>query len=380
MNLSRPERVARFDRVERAVHWSSAILFFVLVATATVLYIPSVAAAVGRRGLVRDVHVAAGYLLPVPLLVALAGRWGRRLRADVSELDRWDAHDRRWLRSLGRDPGARPGKFNAGQKLNAAFVFGAVLVMLATGSMLHWPRPFPLSWRTGATFVHDWLAITFVVVIIGHVGMATVIRPHSLRGMLTGKVARAWAQRHHPRWLATGQAWREATPDPAARRRRLAPAFSGLAAGCAAVVAVSALLPTWSRGAKEEAATVARRFQAALERNDWEQAFGMLGRRARAGLSQDAYFKQRLMKQEDEYLDPGKTEAYAAGIDVSRERAVRGEKRVLLRVRMSNGRTTWRQVDLGRAGDKWRVNAFRKLARDPCGDVRSAKGWGCGRF
>ena len=44
--------------------------------------------------------------------------------------------------------------------------------MLATGVIMRWYHPWPLWWRTGATFVHDWLALAAVIVILGHVWMA----------------------------------------------------------------------------------------------------------------------------------------------------------------------------------------------------------------
>jgi formate dehydrogenase subunit gamma len=194
-----PERLPRFDRVERALHWATAALVFVLLVTAAVLYFGELATFVGRRELVRRVHVVCGLLLPVPLLLALAGRWGRGLLADIRAFNRWDADDRRWLRSWGRDPGVRLSKFNPGQKLNAAFVGGAFGVMLVTGSIMHWFDPFPLSWRTGATFVHDWTSIALALVIAGHIRMALGDRD-ALRGMVRGWVPSEWGRRHRPRW------------------------------------------------------------------------------------------------------------------------------------------------------------------------------------
>ena len=94
---------------------------------------------------------------------------GKALRADAKRINRWDQQDRRWLRTMGRDRAARPSKFNAGQKLNAAFTAGSIPVMLATGSIMRWFGPFPLSWRTGATFVHDSMFLALAVVITGHI-------------------------------------------------------------------------------------------------------------------------------------------------------------------------------------------------------------------
>ena len=192
-------RLLRFDRCERAVHWSTAALVLVLMATAAVMYFGQLSVLVGRRQVVRQVHVVTGLLLPVPLLVGLLGRWRRGLAADIGAFNLWDADDRRWLRSRGRDASVRLGKFNPGQKLNAAFVAGAGVVLLVTGSIMHWFSLFPISWRTGATFVHDWTAIALGLVVIGHVWMATA-DSDALRGMVTGRVPGSWARDRRPRW------------------------------------------------------------------------------------------------------------------------------------------------------------------------------------
>ena len=178
-------RVVRFDLVERAAHWTNALLFAVCMVTAAFLYVDPLSAAVGRRELVKTVHVWAGLALPAPLVVAALGRWGAAFRRDVGRLNRWTPADWRWLRSWGRDPFAAQGKFNAGQKLNAAFTAGAILLFLGTGAIMRWFDPFPLAWRTGATFVHDWLAVALFVAVIAHVAYA-LRTPGAMRGMVTG--------------------------------------------------------------------------------------------------------------------------------------------------------------------------------------------------
>ncbi|HEX2043857.1 MAG TPA: cytochrome b/b6 domain-containing protein [Acidimicrobiales bacterium] len=213
-----PRWLLRFDRCERAVHWCTAALVLVLMATAAVLYVGELSVLVGRRQVVRQVHVVAGLLLPVPLVVGLAGRWRGGLVADIRAFNRWGVQDRRWLRSRGRDPRARVGKFNPGQKLNAAFVAGAAVVMLGTGSIMNWFSPFPLSWRTGATFVHDWLALALGLVVLGHVWMA-LSDFDALRSMFTGRVPASWARVRRPRWYeeVTGRpASADGTPDSGA--------------------------------------------------------------------------------------------------------------------------------------------------------------------
>ncbi|MGH9124923.1 MAG: cytochrome b/b6 domain-containing protein [Acidimicrobiales bacterium] len=197
--------LSRFDSAERVVHWVNASLFAIVMATALALYIPPLSAVVGRRELVVTIHVYAGLLLPFPLLLGIAGsRWGRRLRSDLRRLNRWIPEDRVWMRRRAwkaeRAVGIKQGKFNAGQKLNAAFTGGAIVVMVATGSIMHWFNHFPLSWRTGATFVHDWVFIALFLTITGHVMFALKDRD-SMNSMMTGSISRTWAKRHAPLWL-----------------------------------------------------------------------------------------------------------------------------------------------------------------------------------
>ncbi|MEV0637154.1 cytochrome b/b6 domain-containing protein [Streptomyces sp. NPDC050619] len=193
-------RIRRFGRTQRWVHRTTAALMGVCVVTAACLYIPQFAELVGRRELVVRVHEWTGLALPVPVL---AGLVSRAFRSDLRVLNRFGPHDRRWLRAaLRRDkrPSARPaGKFNAGQKVYAAWIAGATLVMLGTGLLMWFTHLAPLMWRTSATFVHDWLALTIGIVLAGHIGMA-LADPEARRGLRTGSVSREWADREHPLW------------------------------------------------------------------------------------------------------------------------------------------------------------------------------------
>src|SRR6202012_2328387 len=120
--------VFRFSRGVRAVHWTVATLVVVLILTAAVLYNGSPAGLRGHPHRVELVHVWPGLLLPVPFLVGLLSR---AFRADLGRLNRFVPADWRWLRSRTRRDGTIPvGKFNAGQKLNAALTAGSLAVLL----------------------------------------------------------------------------------------------------------------------------------------------------------------------------------------------------------------------------------------------------------
>ncbi|NEA26967.1 cytochrome b/b6 domain-containing protein [Actinomadura bangladeshensis] len=192
----------RFTRAERSIHHVTALLMLACLLTAALLYLPMLSTLVGRREMVKTVHVWCGFALPVPIVLGLLSR---AFRADLSRLNRFAPHDWEWLRRGDRRAvrdgrGILPvGKFNAGQKLNAAFTAGAILVMLGTGEIMAFPGPWGDRWRTGATFVHDWLFLLIAVVTAGHLWEALRDRD-ALTGMLTGRVGRDWAARHHADW------------------------------------------------------------------------------------------------------------------------------------------------------------------------------------
>ena len=188
----------RFDRVERTLHWVNATLFGILMLTGAALYAGPVSTLVGNRELVRTLHVYSGLALPIPLLIAVLGRKGAQLRTDLGRLNRWSRDDARWFRRRQRT-GVTLGKFNPGQKLNAAFIGGAAIVMIATGSIMKWFEPFPLDWRTGATFVHDWFALGIWVAVLGHI-MFALRDGDALDSMIGGTVPATWARKKAPLW------------------------------------------------------------------------------------------------------------------------------------------------------------------------------------
>jgi formate dehydrogenase subunit gamma len=195
-----PEQVRRFTPGERWTHLALGALMGVLIITAALLYIDALSTLVGRRDLVATIHFVSGLLLPIPLLLAIAR--SAAFRADARRLNRWQPADYRWLRRAARGDLSSPsGKFNAGQKLNSAFVLAAVVIMFATGLMLHYFDLLPDNIRTGATFVHDLFATAVVIMAAGHVWMAYG-DPEARRGLKTGYVSRDWAEHEHALWAA----------------------------------------------------------------------------------------------------------------------------------------------------------------------------------
>jgi formate dehydrogenase subunit gamma len=196
---SRSARIARFSRTERAVHWIHAAAFFVLLGTGLILYLPTLSELVSRRGLVKAVHIdtALAWAAALVLVVVVGDRRG--LRRTLRELDTFDADDRRWLRGR-RTP---QGRFNAGQKLNAALT-GAFAVLFSLSGFLLWYGERDTRFRWASTIlVHDGLMYVSVVLLVGHLYL-TLIHPstrHALRGMTFGSVDEEWARSHHSKWV-----------------------------------------------------------------------------------------------------------------------------------------------------------------------------------
>ena len=59
----------------------------------------------------------------------------------------------------------------------------------------HWP----LSWRVGATFTHDWFAAGLALLVLGHLWFA-LRDPVARTGLRTGWVPLSWADREHRGW------------------------------------------------------------------------------------------------------------------------------------------------------------------------------------
>jgi formate dehydrogenase subunit gamma len=78
-------------------------------------------------------------------------------------------------------------KFNAGQKLNG------------TGVVMYFSSWSPLQWCIGATFVNDWFALGFGLLVVGHITYAWR-DPEAMRGMTQGAVTSERAEHEHPEW------------------------------------------------------------------------------------------------------------------------------------------------------------------------------------
>ena len=191
-------RLARFSRTERALHWVHASAFFVLFVSGLCLYLPSLSELIGRRPLLKDIHVYTALIWLAALAFVLIAGDRRRLIAAAREIDNFDNDDLAWLRGRG----APQGRFNAGQKVNA-IVTAALAVLFAVTGFFLWYGERDHAFRLqNALLVHDWLMYISFFLLLGHLYLA-LVNPstrHSLSGMTRGWVREDWALRHHRKW------------------------------------------------------------------------------------------------------------------------------------------------------------------------------------
>ena len=213
---TRRTRVARFTASERAIHWIVATAFFSLLGSGLLM---------GHRGSFHNVmyalHLTSAGILVLGVAVVVFRGNRRALSRTARQLRTIDDLDRAWLRGVPaavlRHRAQPPaGRFNAGQKVNVILIslLLAALFVSGIGLVVSIPAASPVF-----KAAHVAAAYLSIVPIVGHLYMALVnpgTRP-ALRGMISGRVDRAWLLKHHPGAVKT--CW---PPDPAALRTRAA--------------------------------------------------------------------------------------------------------------------------------------------------------------
>jgi formate dehydrogenase subunit gamma len=198
--MAEQRRLLRFTRTERALHWVHATAFLVLLATGLALYLPSLAELVGRRPLLKNIHVYTAVAWAVAIVVVVVAGDRRSLRRTLREIDVFDRDDRDWLRRRK----APQGRFNAGQKVNAAITAAFAILFAVSGTLL-WLGERDTRFRFAQTIlIHDWLMYISFVLFLGHLYLS-LINPktrHALNGMTRGWVDEDWARAHHAKWAA----------------------------------------------------------------------------------------------------------------------------------------------------------------------------------
>jgi len=204
-----PDRVTRHLLVDRIYHWLMAIAVLVLMGTA---FLPIL----GVKFAWVDIHWISGVLLTVLVLfhtVRAIGwqDWRSMMIYPADVRDIWRAL--RGVLGAGGAPPARPGKYDALQKLYHLGMAVLMLAVVVSGLLMLLKIDTPLWRRNPYWFgndawgiiyvVHGFAAMAMVTMVMIHIYFA--LRPdewHLLRSMFRGWISRKEYAEHHDaeRW------------------------------------------------------------------------------------------------------------------------------------------------------------------------------------
>jgi formate dehydrogenase subunit gamma len=206
--------IHRFNAVERAVHWATAISFCVLGLSGLLmlfgkhLLLPLVGYTVFAwlSLIAKNLHnfVAPLFIVSVLAMIALF------LRDNLPRL-----YDLRWFARawavMTRGEHVPTGRFNAGEK--GWFWFGVVglsVVVAWSGLVLLFPNfDQTRAVMQDAWAVHAIAALLYIALSLGHIYLGTIGLEGSYRAMRTGYVDETWAKEHHEYWYEVKSAGTE---------------------------------------------------------------------------------------------------------------------------------------------------------------------------
>ena len=213
------EQVARHNVAARFIHWFLAVIFIVLAISGLILLF-------GRVGLIpligksafavvasicKDIHNFVGPLFPFAIILIFFNLVRRNI---------YERGDMKWIAKGGGFFGGghvSAGKFNAGEKALFWLTIFLGIGISVTGYVLDFPVIASWVLATSTEFtqyrhvmelahvIHVVIAVLFIVLIFGHIFLATLFVPGTLSGMTSGKVDANWAKEHHDLWYKETQ-------------------------------------------------------------------------------------------------------------------------------------------------------------------------------
>lgn len=200
--MSQHNEIERYTASQRSNHWMVAILFILAALSGLALFHPALfwlSSLFGGGGWTRILHPFLGVAMFFFFLILALRFWKH---------NHLTKNDRKWLGQIGdviagNDEKLPPvGRYNAGQKLLFWVMILCMLALLITGIMFWRPwfaDNFSIELVRLAALIHAFAAWVLIAGIMVHIYAAFWVKG-TMRGMLTGKVGRAWARHHHPEW------------------------------------------------------------------------------------------------------------------------------------------------------------------------------------
>jgi formate dehydrogenase subunit gamma len=197
--------IHRFNVVERAVHWSTAISFCLLGLTGLIMFfgkhllLPllgyTLFAWLATAAKAFHNFIAPLFIVSVLAMIVLFIKDNFPRLYDL----KWFA--RAWA-VMARSEHVPTGRFNAGEK--GWFWFGVVglsIVVTWSGLVLLFPNfDQTRAVMQDAWVVHAIAALVYIAISLGHIYLGTIGLEGSYQAMRSGYVDESWAKEHHEYW------------------------------------------------------------------------------------------------------------------------------------------------------------------------------------
>jgi formate dehydrogenase subunit gamma len=211
--------IERFNDLERANHWMTAVSFLLMGLTGLVILYgkplllpiltPSAFSTLASWSAWIHMAAAVPFVLGVVLMCVV---WiGDQIPNEI---------DWHWLKRGGgllHDNKEHPPaeRFNAGQKIVFWGVLLGAVALLASGLTMMFPFYwFGMEGMQWAQLIHAAVGLAMIALIIGHIYIGTIGMKGAFSAMWTGEVDRTWAKEHHGLW------YEELTGEPGDDDRR----------------------------------------------------------------------------------------------------------------------------------------------------------------
>jgi formate dehydrogenase subunit gamma len=200
------QKILRFRKSERHLHWAIAIPFMTCYITALILilYYNGNAIRPYRDAFSWGHRISGVCLFVLPMLAILKSRKDLRVYFyNIKQAWVWTFNDIKWLAMMGLAAISKKfklpdqGKFNAAEKINFMMLMSTYPLYILTGLLIWMTNGALLAW-----LIHFAMALFATPLLVGHKFMA-MVNPNTkigLPGMLNGYVDRNWAKHHYKKW------------------------------------------------------------------------------------------------------------------------------------------------------------------------------------
>ena len=210
MKLIKNKYIPRHTKPFIAFHWINAISFMLLFFSGLPLLCEGFGWIYDYLGAenVQTFHHIMGVIFFINPYLGLVFAW-KGYRRMISEVATFSKRDLTFAAKFGPEligmevHGLAPqGFYNGGEKINIALQMIACGILAFSGMALWGSDYFSSDLKPWLIAFHSICATIAFAASLGHIYLAVVVSPGSVKGMVDGSVDIKYAKDHHSRWLA----------------------------------------------------------------------------------------------------------------------------------------------------------------------------------